>query len=59
MDQIGPKPEKAVADEPMLRNYWTEFDDSFTKRRAVVWNGAVLDFISIRALKFEQIICYN
>ena len=50
MDQIGPKPKKAVADEPMLRNYRIDFVDFFTKRRAVVCNGAVLDFISIGLL---------
>ena len=41
MVQIGPNPPKIVADEPMLWNYCTYFDENLTIRRAVVWNGAV------------------
>ena len=41
MVQIGPKPPKVVRDEPMLRNYWNDFDETFTIWRAVVWNGVV------------------
>ena len=43
------------ADEPMLRNYWSDFNEIFTIRRALVWNGAVLDFIFIGPPKMDQI----
>ena len=36
VDRIGPKPSKTVADEPMLRNYCNDLDETFTIRRALV-----------------------
>ena len=41
--QMQPK----VTGKPMLRNCWTDFNKWYTIRRAVVWIGAVLDFIEI------------
>ena len=35
----------------MLRNYWTDFDELCTIRRALVWNGAVMNFIAIGPLE--------
>ena len=54
VDQIGQKLLKAailkVAAVPMLRNYWTDFKNLYTIRCALVWIGAVLNFILIGPL---------
>ena len=39
---------------PMPRNYWTDFHELCTIRRALVWNGAVLSFIPIRLIEGPQ-----
>ena len=54
VDQIGPKPSKIVTGTPMLRNYWTDFDELYTIRHVLVWNGAVLSFIPIRLIEGPQ-----
>ena len=39
----------------MLRIYWTDFTETFTIRRAVVWNGDDFDIIFIGSLYVVEI----
>ena len=50
------KKQTRLADEPMLRNYWTDFEETSTIRNVVVRNGAICDIFLLAHPKWSKLV---